>query len=92
MKPFTHIIQTFFIGRPYDELILYFGLEENDLKGKEILDRPSAPSSFVAEANPAGILATGSVPMLNRNPDAIEKLAYSDIEHIFSGFSQSGNS
>jgi hypothetical protein len=92
MKPFTHITQTFFIGRPYDEFILYFGLDENDLKGKEILDRPSAPSSFVAEANPAGILAMGSVPMLNRNPDAIEKLAYSDIEHIFSGFSQSGNS
>ena len=92
MKPFTHFIQIFFIRRPYDELILYFDLEENDLKGKEILDRPSGPSSFIAEANPAGILATGSVPMLNRNPDAIGKLAYSDIEHIFSGFSQNGNS
>lgn len=92
MKSFTHFTQTSFFGRPYEELILCFGLEENDLKGKAILDCPSGPSSFVAEANPAGILATGSDPMFYRNPDAIEKLAYSDFEDIFSGFSQSENS
>ena len=73
MKPFTHFTQTSFFERPYEEFILCFGLGENDLKGKEILDCPSGSSSFVAQADPAGILATGSDLMLYKNPDAIEK-------------------
>ena len=73
MKALTHFTQTPFFGRPYEEFILCSGLEENDLKGKEILDCPSGSSSFVAEADPAGILATVSDLMLYKNPYAIEK-------------------
>lgn len=83
MKSFAHFTQTSFFGRPYEELLLCFGLEENDLKGKEILECPSGPSSFVVDANQAGILATGCDPMFYRSPDAIEKLAYTDFEDMF---------
>ncbi len=83
MRPFAHFTQTSFFGRPYEELLLCFGLDERDLKGKEILECPSGPSSFVVEANKAGIIATGVDPMFYRNPNAIEKLAYTDFEDMY---------
>lgn len=83
MKNFTQFTRTSFFGRPYEELLLCFGFEGREIIGKEILECPSGPSSFVAQANKAGALATGVDPMFYRCPDAIEQLAYADFEDMF---------
>ncbi|EDY82431.1 hypothetical protein VDG1235_2053 [Verrucomicrobiia bacterium DG1235] len=73
----------YFFGRPYAELLKCFGLEEAELIGKSVLECPSGPSSFVLEANAAGIGAIGVDPLFYRKPSAIRDLALADFRVMF---------
>jgi len=73
----------YFFGRPYSELLKCFGLEEVDLIGKSVLECPSGPSSFVAEANSVGIRAVGVDPIFYRSASAVRDLALADFRLMF---------
>ncbi|MBK1876174.1 class I SAM-dependent methyltransferase [Pelagicoccus mobilis] len=73
----------YFFGRPYEELLRCFGLDERDLFGKSVLECPSGPSSFVAEANAVGIRAIGVDPIFYRSPAAVRDLAMADFRLMF---------
>lgn len=82
----TNLIESskiYFFGRPYAELLKCFGLEEEELLGRSVLECPSGPSSFVAEANHAGIRAVGVDPLFYRSGDAIRDLALADFRLMF---------
>lgn len=73
----------YFFGRPYSELMRCFGLDETALVGKSVLECPSGPSSFVAEANACGISAVGVDPLFYRSPAAVRSLALADFKLMF---------
>lgn len=82
----TNLIESskiYFFGRPYAELLKCFGLTEQELAGRSVLECPSGPSSFVAEANQAGIRAVGVDPLFYRSADAIRDLALADFRLMF---------
>ncbi|MBC2606072.1 hypothetical protein [Pelagicoccus albus] len=79
----------YFFGRPYAELLRCFGIDEADLIGKQVLECPSGPSSFVYEANRRGIDAIGIDPLFYRSPSAIRDLAESDFRLMFDRVRQS---
>ncbi len=84
MKPFLSSYQgVSFFGRPYQELLRCFGLVEPELRGKTVLECPSGPSSFVAEASRRGIECVGVDPLFYRCPQALGKLAFSDFAEMF---------
>ncbi len=72
-----------FFGRPFSELMRCFGLSLSDLRGLSILECPSGPSSFVAEATRLGLRAAGVDPLFYRNPAALAALARSDFDAMF---------
>lgn len=55
-----------FFGRSLAEYIEMFNLNLIELKGKKVLDCPSGPASFVAEANKLGIDVIGVDPVYER--------------------------
>jgi hypothetical protein len=69
-----------FFGRSLAEYVEMFNLNLDELKGKKVLDCPSGPASFVAEANKLGIDVTGVDPvyendfesMITHGRDSIE--------------------
>lgn len=73
----------YFFGRPYAELLKCFGVAEEQLVGKRVLECPSGPSSFVAEACARGCEATGVDPLFYRCPGAIRDLALADFRVVF---------
>ncbi|MDQ8186149.1 hypothetical protein [Pelagicoccus sp. SDUM812002] len=73
----------YFFGRPYAELLKCFGVLEEELVGKSVLECPSGPSSFVVEANARGIDAVGVDPLFYRSPQAIRDLALADFRVMF---------
>lgn len=73
----------YFFGRPYAELLKCFGLEESELIGRSVLECPSGPSSFVAEANRVGVKAVGVDPIFYRSPAAVRTLAMADFRLMF---------
>lgn len=73
----------YFFGRPYRELLKCFGFEEKELIGRSVLECPSGPSSFVAEANAVGIEAIGVDPVFYRKPESIRDLALADFRVMF---------
>ncbi len=73
----------YFFGRPYSELLKCFGIDEKSLIGKSVLECPSGPSSFVAEANTRGINAVGIDPIFYRSLEAVRDLAQADFRVMF---------
>ncbi len=54
MKASLELEKVVLLGRTYDEYARYFGLSDETLQGKKILDVASGVSSFTAEANEKG--------------------------------------
>lgn len=83
----THFLQDLssvsFFGRPFEELRRCFGLSLADMRGRSILECPSGPSSFVAEASRLGISVVGVDPLFYRSPEGLAALARSDFEEMF---------
>src|ERR1700737_45311 len=77
-----------FVGRTLSEYVKFFALDLPSLKGRTILDCPSGPSSFVAEANKMGIHAVAGDPLFNAPLDELVKRAERDIAYVTARLSE----
>lgn len=72
-----------FIGRTYDEYCRMFVLDEAMLKRGPVLDCPSGPSSFTAEARKRGLEAVACDLLYDHPVAELEEKGRSDIAHVF---------
>jgi len=77
-----------FVGRTFHEYVEFFNLDIDSLKGKTVLDCPSGPSSFVAEANEIGIKAVGCDPMYDLTLEDLGRICERDIKHVMEELSE----
>jgi hypothetical protein len=77
-----------FVGRTLSEYVKFFDLDLSSLKGWTILDCPSGPSSFVAEANSMGIHAVACDPLFSAPIEELVNRAESDIEYVMARLSK----
>ncbi len=71
------------LGRTWDEYRRYFLIDPEAWKGKRVLDVAGGVSSFCAEANALGIVATSCDPIYNRTPASIRAQAEPDLNHVY---------
>ncbi len=74
-----HLDRVVFFGRTFEEYLDMFDLKFSDLGSKEVLDCPSGPDGFVAEAKRRGAKVTGSDPMYHQSVSGLRRIALSDI-------------
>lgn len=72
-----------FFGRTLEEYLAMFAIARDDLAHGPVLDCPSGPDSFVAEARAAGFDATGCDPMYALAPDELAERGRANIEAAF---------
>jgi hypothetical protein len=75
-----------FVGRTFDEYMSLFDLDENILKQERILDCPSGPSSFAAEAAGRGFDVTACDSAYDLTVDELATKGTEDIDHVFDKF------
>lgn len=68
-----------FFGRTLNEYLGMFAISLDELKGQKILDCPSGPASFVAEATKLGIEAIGCDPLYLEDYQQLADKARKDI-------------
>jgi len=68
-----------FFGRTLNEYLGMFAISLDELKGKKILDCPSGPASFIAEATKLGIEAVGCDPLYKTDYQQLADRARTDI-------------
>jgi len=69
-----------FFGRTFEEYLEMFALTLADIEGRSVLDCPSGPDGFVAEARKRGLNVTGSDPMYHQSASGLRRIALADIE------------
>lgn len=79
-----------FFGRDYDEILAILLLDEQNLAGKRILDCPSGPDAFVAEANRRNLDVTGCDPMYQGTAKEIADIARRDIQSCWDRAKRTG--
>jgi hypothetical protein len=78
-----------FVGRTLAEYKEFLDLDIDSLKGLKVLDCPSGPSSFVAEANRIGIRAVGCDAFYDLLPlEQLVKKGLKDISHVMERLSE----
>lgn len=73
------------LGRTFEEYRQYFLLVPEEWHGKRILDAAGGVSSFCAEANDAGLLATSADPIYSMTPAEIAQRSAPDLEKVITG-------
>ena len=73
------------LGRTFEEYRKYFLLEPEQWRGKRVLDVAGGVSSFCAEANDAGILATSVDPIYEMPPQEIAVRSAEDLDKVIAG-------
>jgi hypothetical protein len=74
---YEHVL---FFGRTLSEYESMFALDILEWKGRRVLDCPSGPSSFVAEARKQGVFAFGCDPIYENSPEHMMAAGNKDIE------------
>lgn len=74
---FDHVL---FYGREYDEVLSMVALKEGDLAGRKILDCPSGPDAFVADATARGFDITGCDPVYAKARNEILAQGKADLD------------
>ena len=82
MKEGLELNKVVLLGRTFDEYARYFGLNENDLRGKTVLDVAGGVSSFCAEANAKGIHVTAFDPIYEMSVEDIQRRAEPDLDYV----------
>ena len=80
-KPTLILDRMQFFGRLAADYQAMFGVTLESLKGKRVLDCPSGPSSFVAEAFAAGVDAVGVDPLYAHDAHELRKRSHDDIAY-----------
>jgi hypothetical protein len=75
-----------FVGRTFDEYMRLFDLHEDMLGHGDILDCPSGPSSFAAEAAGRGFDVTACDSAYDRSVEELAAKGLEDIDHVFDKF------
>jgi ubiquinone/menaquinone biosynthesis C-methylase UbiE len=73
-----------FFGRSFFEYKKMFGLDIDSLRGAQVLDCPSGPSSFATEASKHGIEVTAVDPLFNHTFTALSTVAVTAFRQMFS--------
>ena len=73
------------LGRTFEEYRQYFLLEPDEWRGKRVLDVAGGVSSFCAEANDAGIIATSVDPIYRMTPQEIGRRSGPDLDKVIAG-------
>ena len=82
MKEGLELNKVVLLGRTLDEYVRYFGLNPEELPGKNILDVASGVSSFCAEANQRGIETTAFDPIYELSPEMIRQRCEPDLDFV----------
>ena len=77
-----------FVGRTLSEYKEFLDLDIDYLKGLKVLDCPSGPSSFVAEANRMGIRAVGCDFFYDLPLEQLVNKGLKDISHVMERLSE----
>lgn len=77
-----------FVGRTLSEYKEFLDLDLDSLKGLKVLDCPSGPSSFVAEARRLGIKAVGCDPFYDLPLGKLVNKGQKDISHVMERLSE----
>ena len=80
-KPTLILDRMQFFGRPAADYQAMFGVTLESLKGKRVLDCPSGPSSFVAQACAAGVDAVGVDPLYEHGANELRQRSMDDIAY-----------
>ena len=75
-----------FLGRTFQEYLDMFGLKESELRDMKVLDCPSGPSSFAAEAHAKGLKVTACDPCFSLTGEGLARKAAEDLSHVFDSF------
>ena len=70
------------LGRTFAEYCGYFLLDPEEWRGKRVLDVAGGVSSFCAEANDAGVLATSVDPIYSMTQEEIARISGRDLEKV----------
>jgi hypothetical protein len=70
-----------FFGRVASDYEAMFALRLDDLEGLRVLDCPSGPGSFVAEANARGVHVVGVDPLYEQPLEALVERGTSDVAY-----------
>lgn len=73
------------LGRTFEEYCGYFLLKPEEWRGKRVLDVAGGVSSFCAEANEAGLLATSVDPIYSMTPEEIARRSGPDLDNVIAG-------
>jgi hypothetical protein len=84
MKSSLELRKVVLLGRTFEEYARYFDLNENELRGRKILDIASGVSSFCAEANTKGINVTAFDPIYELLPEEIKARCEPDLDFVMS--------
>uniref|UniRef100_B8HRW1 Methyltransferase type 11 domain-containing protein n=1 Tax=Cyanothece sp. (strain PCC 7425 / ATCC 29141) TaxID=395961 RepID=B8HRW1_CYAP4 len=71
-----------FFGRTRKEYEQMFNLDLSEWQGKSILDCPSGPASFIAEATAQGVQAIGCDPLYGTEAEVLIEQGKKDIEQF----------
>ena len=82
MKPGLELDKVVLLGRTFEEYTRYFGLLEEELCGKQVLDIASGVSSFCSEANTKQIQVTAFDPIYELSPETIRARCEPDLEFV----------
>ncbi|MBA4146858.1 MAG: hypothetical protein H0X66_02000 [Verrucomicrobia bacterium] len=82
MKPGLELDKVVLLGRTLEEYTRYFGLTEDDLRGKKVLDVASGVSSFTAEARERGYDVTAFDLIYQFPLEEIQAKCEPDLDYV----------
>lgn len=82
MKLGLELSKVVLLGRTFEEYVRYFGLNDHELRGKNVLDIASGVSSFCAEATVNGIQVTAFDPIYEMSAEQIRQHCETDLEFV----------
>ncbi|MBN6188928.1 SAM-dependent methyltransferase [Aneurinibacillus sp. BA2021] len=77
-----------FLGRTWEEYVLLFDINEEELHGKRILDCPGGACSFTATANQKGLMSAAVDLAYYYSIEDLEKKGQNDIDYTLSKIEQ----
>ena len=85
--PFS-LDHTVFFGRTWEESTGMYGLTEEEMRGKRILDCPGGPDAMVIEGATRGLDIVAVDPNYSQTPEKLEALGLKEISETMISFQQ----
>ncbi|WYP27295.1 SAM-dependent methyltransferase [Alkalihalobacillus sp. FSL W8-0930] len=85
---YLELDRVIFIGRTFHEYMNIFGLNEQDLQGKKVLDCPAGACSFTAHAHSKGVDVTACDMAYTHSMQSLHEKGLEDVEYAMKGLSK----